>query len=133
MTELTPQDTYTEWHATVMARQPDHAIEYLDEDFNLVVLYPGFARVTRAEWLAMLPDYVVSTWDVVSSAWDVQGDLAVHTHHINMDALVMGGDRSGPFTMTDIWRKADGRWRIWRRVSTPLHSAEMPRLDRSGT
>jgi hypothetical protein len=77
----------------------------------------------------MLPDYIVNGWDTISSEWDVQGDLAVHTHLVDMQAVVMGADRSGPFTMTDIWRKAGGTWRVWRRVSTPLRSAEMPRLE----
>ena len=129
MTEQTPQEADAEWYGSVMARDQDRAIEQLDEDFNLVVLYPTFARVSRAEWLAMLPDYVVSAWRTVSSEWDVQGDLAVHTHLITMDALVMGRDRSGPFTMTDVWRRVDGRWRVWRRVSTPVDAPVMPRLD----
>jgi len=129
MTEQTPQDADAEWYGSVMARDQDRAIEQLDEDFNLVVLYPTFARVSRAEWLAMLPDYVVSAWRTVASEWDVQGDLAVHTHLIIMDAVVMGRDRSGPFTMTDVWRRVDGRWRVWRRVSTPVDAPVMPRLD----
>jgi ketosteroid isomerase-like protein len=129
MTEQTPQEADAEWYGSVMARDQQRAIEQLDDDFNLVVLYPTFARVARAEWLAMLPDYVVSAWQTVSSEWDVQGDLAVHTHLITMEAVVMGGDRSGPFTMTDVWRRVIGRWRVWRRVSTPLHSPGMPRLD----
>jgi ketosteroid isomerase-like protein len=133
MTEQTPQEADAEWYRAVIARDQDLAIDYIDDDYNLVVLYPTFARVTRTEWLAMLPDYVVSGWDVVSSDWDVQGDLAVHTHHINMEAIVMGGDRSGPFTITDVWRRIDGRWRVWRRVSTPLQSADMPRLDPRGS
>lgn len=129
MTEQTPQHADTEWYGAVMARDQDRAIEHLDDDFNLVVLYPTFARVARAEWLATLPDYVVSAWQTVASEWDVQGDFAVHTHLINMEAVVMGRDRSGPFTMTDVWRRVDGRWRVWRRVSTPLNPQELPRLD----
>jgi ketosteroid isomerase-like protein len=129
MTEQAPQEADTEWYGAVMARDQDRAIEQLDDDFNLVVLYPSFARVVRAEWLATLPDYVVSVWHTVSSEWDVQGDLAVHTHLINMEAVVLGRDRSGPFAMTDVWRRVDGRWRVWRRVSTPLNSQEIPRLD----
>src|SRR5258705_8797670 len=112
-----------------MRRDQTRVLEYLDDDYTLLVLTPTFNRVRRPEWLAMLPDYVISVWDVVSSEWDVQGDLAVHTHHINMVAVVMGGDRSGPVTMTDVWRRVDGRWRVWRRVSTPLTAGAMPRLD----
>ena len=78
MTEQTPQDADAGWYSAVIDRDQARAIEYLDDDYNLVVLYPTFARVSRAEWLAMLPDYVVSGWDTVCSEWDVAGDLAVH-------------------------------------------------------
>ncbi|HEX7834262.1 MAG TPA: nuclear transport factor 2 family protein [Pseudolysinimonas sp.] len=129
MTEQTPQDAYAGWHDALMRRDQSGVLEYLDDDYNLIVLTPTFNRVTKAEWLATLPDYVISVWDVVSSEWDVLGDLAVHTHHINMEAVVMGGDRSGPVTMTDVWRRIDGRWRVWRRVSSPLAAGPMPRRD----
>ena len=129
MTDQTPQEADADWWDVLMRRDQSRVLDYLDDDYNLVVLTPTFNRVTRPEWLAMLPDYVISVWDIVSSEWDVQGDLAVHTHHINMVAVVMGGDRSGPVTMTDVWRRIDGRWRVWRRVSTPLTAGAMPRLD----
>jgi ketosteroid isomerase-like protein len=129
MTEQTPHDADAGWLEALMRRDQSRVLDYLDDDYNLIVLTPAFARMTRAEWLAMLPDYVISVWDIVSSEWDVQGDLAVHTHHINMEAVVMGGDRSGPVTMTDVWRKIDGRWRVWRRVSTPLTASAIPRLE----
>jgi ketosteroid isomerase-like protein len=129
MTEQTPQDADAGWFEAVLRRDQSRVLEYLDDEYNLIVLTPAFTRITRAEWLAMLPDYVISVWDVVSSEWDMQGDLAVHTHHINLEAVVMGGDRNGPVTMTDVWRKIDGRWRVWRRVSTPLAAAAIPRPD----
>jgi ketosteroid isomerase-like protein len=129
MTEQTPQEADAGWWDALMRRDQSRVLDYLDDEYSLIVLTPAFARMNRAEWLALLPDYVITVWDVVSSEWDVDGDLAVHTHHINMEAVVLGGDRSGPVTMTDVWRRIDGRWRVWRRVSTPLSAGAMPRLD----
>jgi hypothetical protein len=105
----------------------------MDDDFTLVVLFPALARVTRAEWLATLPDYVISAWVTKTSEWDASDDLAIHTQLVDQTAIVFGVDRSGPFTLTDVWRRSGGFWRIWRRVSTPLSSGEMPRMSAVGT
>jgi hypothetical protein len=43
-----------------------------------------------------------------------------------MSATVNGIDRSGLFTISDIWRLRDGHWRVWRRHSTPLSAGPMP-------
>ena len=129
MTDQTPQEANADWSDSIIARDPDRAVEYLAADFTLIVLFPALARVARTEWVAMLPEYVVTKWHTVSSEWDVVGDVAVHAHQVDMEAVVMGAARNGPFTLTDVWRHVDGRWRVWRRISTPLQSAEMPRLE----
>ncbi len=125
-----PQEVDAQWFAAVMARDTVAVLPFMDDDFHLVVLFPAFARVGRAEWLATLPDYVVSSWVTKISEWDVSGDLAIHTHLEDQTAVVLGLDRSGPFTITDVWRRSNGAWKVWRRVSTPLTSGEVPRIPR---
>jgi len=115
----TPQETDARWLDALLARDVVAVVPFMDDDFNLVILFPMLARVTRAEWLAMLPDYVISAWATKASEWDVSDDLAVHTHLVDQTAIVRGVDRSGPFTLTDVWRRSDGFWRVWRRMSTP--------------
>lgn len=124
----TPQETDAQWHEKLMARDNVAVLPFMDDDYTLVVLSPALARVTRSEWLAMLPDYVISSWVTKISEWDMSGDLAIHTHLVDQAAVVLGGDRSGLFTITDVWRRFDGAWKVWRRVSTPLNSGDMPRL-----
>lgn len=123
-----PQDVDAQWYAALMARDVAAVLPLMDDDFNLVVLFPAFARVNRDEWLATLPDYLVSSWVTKISEWDIREDLAIHTHLEDQTATVLGVDRSGPFTMTDVWRRSEGAWKVWRRVSTPLTSGEMPRI-----
>lgn len=49
--------------------------------------------------------------------------LTLGTQH----ATVLGVDRSGRFVISDCWRRgADGKWRVWRRHSTPLSAGVMP-------
>lgn len=124
----TPQEADAEWSVALIARDTEAVLPYLDDDYTLVVLYPVLARTARSEWLAMLPYYLISEWITEFSEWDVADDLAVHTHLVHQTAVVMGGDRSGPFTITDVWRRSDSRWKVWRRVSTPLTSGDMPRM-----
>src|SRR3954463_1793226 len=125
----TPQEADAQWSEAVLARDALAVLPFMDDDFNLVVLFPVLARVTRHEWLATLPSYVISGWVTKFSGWDVADSLAIHTHLVDQTAIVLGIDRSGPFTITDIWRQSEGFWRIWRRVSTPLSSGEIPRIS----
>ena len=125
----TPQDADAQWSEALLARDTVSVVPFMDDDFTLVVLFPSLARVTRAEWLSMLPAYVIAGWVTKASEWDLDDDLAIHTQLVDQAAIVMGVDRSGPFTITDVWRRSDGVWKIWRRVSTPLSSGEMPRIS----
>jgi SnoaL-like domain len=56
----------------------------------------------------------------------VAGDIGLVLHRGRQEAIVRGADRSGSFVLTDIWRRTDGVWRVWRRHSTPLVAGVMP-------
>ena len=80
----------------------------------------------RAHWLAMLPDYVVHSWEVREQRVDIEGDVGLVCSLVDMRATVMGEDRSGLFVLTDTWLARDGEWRVWRRHSAPLSAGQMP-------
>ena len=101
----------------------------LDDDFALVVVQPASATMPRQRWLEVLPDYVVHSSRVSDRVTDVAGELAVVLHRDEMSATVLGQDRSGVFVVTDVWRRRDGEWRIWRRHSTPLTAGRLPGAD----
>jgi len=124
----TPQEADAHWSDALLARDTIAVLPFMDDDFTLIVLFPALARVTRPEWLATLPGYVISSWVTKISEWDVLDDLAIHTHLVDQTAIVLGVERSGPFTITDVWRRSGGSWKVWRRVSTPLSSGEIPRI-----
>ena len=102
------------------------AEDILDDDYSLVLVHPASAVIPKARWIAMLPDYVVHSYDILDSVTDIDGDCATILHRARQRATVMGVDRSGLFVITDIWRLRGDRWRIWRRHSTPLDAGEMP-------
>lgn len=100
--------------------------EVLDDDFCLVLVAPSRAVMARARWLEVLKDYTVHEYSVDEFLVDEDRDCAVALHRVRMRATVLGQDRSGTFVITDVWRKRDGRWRLWRRHSTPFSAAAMP-------
>jgi hypothetical protein len=102
------------------------AEDILDDDYSLVLVHPASAVIPKARWIAMLPDYVVHSYDVLENVTDIDGERATIFHRARQRATVMGVDRSGLFVITDIWRVRGDRWRLWRRHSTPLDAGEMP-------
>ncbi len=115
-----------EFQRCIEQRDGDAAAAVLDEDYALVLVQPVRAVVPRQDWLATLPNYVVQTYDVQERIVDIDGDCAAVLHRAQMSATVNGIDRSGLFTISDIWRLRDGHWRVWRRHSTPLSAGPMP-------
>lgn len=115
-----------EFQRCIDQRDQAAAADVLDPDYALVLVQPVRATMPRQVWLANLPDYLVHSYDVQEQVIDVDGDCAAVLHRVAMRATVNGADRSGLFTISDIWRLRDGRWRIWRRHSTPLSAGPMP-------
>jgi ketosteroid isomerase-like protein len=109
-----------EFQRCIAERDVEAATVVLDADYALVLVQPVAAVVPKDRWLAALPDYIVHSYDVREQLVDVDGDVAAVLHRAQMHATVGGVDRSGVFVVTDIWRRRDGRWRVWKRHSTPL-------------
>ncbi len=91
------------------------------------VRQPAPVVMGRDEWVRLLPDYIVHDWQVQERVVAVDGDVATVLMRVAMQATVAGADRSGVFVVTDVWRRANDVWRVWRRHSTPLHAAASPR------
>jgi len=98
----------------------------LDADYALVLVHPAPAVMPRDRWLQVLPDYVVHDYEVHERVIDVAGDCASVLQLTSMRATVLGEDRSGTFVLSDVWRRGESGWRIWRRHSTPLTAGQMP-------
>jgi len=110
----------------VVERDAAGADAVLDDDYALVLVHPAPAKMERARWLAVLPEYLVHRYEVEDQVIEVDGDVASVLQRVAMDATVLGEDRSGRFIISDTWRQRDGRWRIWRRHSTPLLAGRLP-------
>jgi ketosteroid isomerase-like protein len=115
------------WQALIEARDVDAIGAYLHPQYALMLVQPEALTVPRATWLRMLPDYVVHGYDILRREVDVDGDTAAVLQLVHQRATVAGQDRSGPFVISDVWRRGDGgEWQVWRRHSTPLDAGAMP-------
>ena len=123
-TVTTPEDELADradtFDKVVQERDVEGARAVLDEGYALVLVQPSPATMPRDRWLAVLPDYVVHGYDVQERIIDVDGDVAAILQRVEMTATVLGADRSGVFFLSDVWRRRDGDWRVWRRHSSPL-------------
>ena len=113
-------------------RDESAALMILDDGFVLVLVTPTRAEMPRRRWLEVLREYVVHEYSVEELVVDEDGDCAVSLQRARMRATVLGEDRSGTFVITDLWRRRDGEWRLWRRHSTPLSAGDMPGVERTG-
>lgn len=116
----------TAFQACVESRDVGAALALLDDDFALVLVQPAAATMPRGRWLEVLPSYVIHAYDTLEQAIDVADDLAAVLQRVEMSATVLGEDRSGTFVISDVWRRRDGTWRLWRRHSTPLTAGALP-------
>lgn len=114
------------WQRAIEARDVVAAGEILADDYALVIVQPARAVMPRAQWLALLPDYVVSGYEIQERIVEIDGDLGLMLQRVRQEALVRGADRSGTFVLSDSWRRTDGIWRVWRRHSTPLAAGVIP-------
>lgn len=98
----------------------------LDEEYALVLVHPAPVTMPRERWLDMLPEYRVHSYHVEEAVVDADGDVAVVLQRVHMTATVIDADRSGTFVITDVWRRRQDVWKLWRRHSTPLMAGDMP-------
>ena len=101
------------------------AEDVLHPAYALVLVHPAPTRMPRARWLEVLADYVVHTWETREQVVEVHDQVGTVLTLLEMEATVLGEDRSGLFVTTDTWLR-DETWQVWRRHSTPLRAGRMP-------
>ena len=116
----------TNFDSCVLNRDAALADAVLDDDYMLMLVAPSPALIPRGRWLDVLPDYIVHSYSVQHLDVHIDGDAAAVLQRVDMQATVLGEDRSGVFVITDIWRRRPDGWRVWRRHSTPLQAGPMP-------
>ncbi|WES64375.1 nuclear transport factor 2 family protein [Microbacter sp. GSS18] len=101
---------------------------YLTDDFSIVFVRPDEQVVTKAGWLALLPEIETRDYRVLNEVI-TRSAAGFATHHVlvHMDTTMRGVERAGEFAMTDVWTLGeDDVWRLWQRHSVPLAATTLP-------
>ncbi len=117
----------------VRERDRPGAERILDDDYTLVISQPTHAVMPRDRWLEVLDDYLVHEYIVEEQQVDRVDDLAAVLTRVRMKATVLGQERNGTFVLSDVWRRSESRWRVWRRHSTALSAGTLPGAVSVGT
>ena len=116
----------SQFQQAIEARDTTAADDVLHQDYALCLVLPASAVIPRASWLETLPSYVVHEWSVEEQQVESRGDVAAVLQRGFQRATVHGQPRDGLFVVTDVWLRENGKWRVWRRHSTPLTAGEVP-------
>lgn len=108
------------WANAMQARDLTQLNNLVTDDFFVTIAVQGMPiQVTQREpWLSVMPNYEILEMTLDDIRATVYGDVAVVTLLWTQRARVSGGERSGTFFITDIWRKIGTDWRVAERHSS---------------
>ena len=110
-----------QWHDAIMRADTAFLATILLPDFSLTVAPPvEHVYVPRSEWLVNTMDYRMHADRWEASDVRVIGDVAIVTSRFWQHATPGGRDRSGYFTLTDVWQRVRGEWLVANRWATWL-------------
>jgi ketosteroid isomerase-like protein len=102
-----------EWSEAIFTRDVAAAGRFLGAEYALMA--PGLGEMPRAQWLALLPEYVVHAYEFHDVRLNAYGDVVVMRSRYSQRATVAGQDRSGSLWITDVWVNRDARWQVVAR------------------
>ena len=116
-----------EWAQAIVEKDMEKLERIVGQEYTLAANnFPGGrTRLSRQEWMATVPVYEVHSYEFANVVVHDYQEAAVVLADLKLQATVRGEDRSGSFTLTDVWAKRDGRWQVVARSSifTPQSSS----------
>lgn len=108
-----------EWVRAIADNDMDQLERIVGQEYTLAANnFPGGrTRFSRQEWMATVPLYEVHSYAFSNVVVHDYEDVAVVLAELELRATVRGEDRSGGFTVTDVWVKRDERWEVVTRSS----------------
>lgn len=96
--------------------------QILDEDYMQLHLYPQRAEYPKRMLMQGFTAYDIKDYEIEDQTIDLDGDCATVFHRHRMAFVMAGVEGSGKYVMTDVWRRRDNSWRLWRRYVTDIPS-----------
>jgi ketosteroid isomerase-like protein len=113
-----------DWMKAVQRRDIPALEQLLDEDFVLVPSASSGELAPRWFYLKYTLGIEVSDFGFENLLVRVYGDVAIVQGRLRWEASAGGRPWKGDFLITDVWRKANGRWRV-----TARHSSDPKPID----
>ena len=110
------------WSQAMHAQDRERLESFLSPDYTLTVALPTGLSVTEREaWLQnAVTVYKIHEFEFTEMAVRRIGDVAIVSSRYKQKATVNGRDRSGNAFLTDVWVRADGKWRVSARYSSSV-------------
>ena len=110
------------WSQAIRAQDRERLETFLSPDYTLTVALPTGLSVTEREaWLQnAVTVYKIHEFEFTEMAVRRIGDVAIVSSRYKQKATVNGRDRSGNAFLTDVWVRADGKWRVSARYSSSV-------------
>lgn len=117
------------WANAMQARDISKLDEMVTKDFFVTIAVEGtpIRKTERAPWLASMPHYEIIEMALGDFQVNVYGNIGVVNLIWTQRARVNGGERSGTFFITDIWRNTANGWRVAQRHSSRPEPANTAR------
>jgi ketosteroid isomerase-like protein len=116
-----------EWAQAIVENNMEKLERIVGQEYTLAANnFPGGrTRFSRQEWMATVPVCEVHSYKLANAVVHDYKEAAVVLADLELRATVRGEDRSGSFTLTDVWAKRNGRWQVVARSSifTPQSSS----------
>lgn len=117
------------WANAMQARDMTTLDKMVTDDFFVTIAVEGapIRKTERAQWLASMPGYEIIEMKIDDLQASVYDNVGVVNLIWTQRARVNGGERSGTFFITDIWRNTAAGWRVAQRHSSRPEPANAAR------
>jgi ketosteroid isomerase-like protein len=106
-----------EWARIVYERDTEAAERFLADDFLLTSTGGVSGHMPRADWIAALPRIETERLEAAVEEVRTFGDVAVVKAWLRWSASMEGRDLSGEYSVADVFRADEDRWRASWRIS----------------
>jgi ketosteroid isomerase-like protein len=109
------------WMQAVADRDMDLLERLVAPHFRFMAIHLYPEPMTREQWLdAAREGYTIVSFAFESMEIDVEGDTGIIHSRYSQVASYQHVSLSNAFRLTDVWTRADGRWRVMARHSSIL-------------
>ena len=117
------KDLINQWLVAAKNRDESVLDRIISDDFIIAGWQPEGRLADKKFYIAdCMTPVDIQSGSFSCDAWKFRffGDIALVNFILDIHAVVNGHDWGGTVVITDVWRKADGPWRVLSRHTSPI-------------